>query len=119
MEVDWISGACLLVRQDVVEQIGLLDERFFLYFEDNDWCLRMRRADWRVFYDPRFEVIHLGGASLPRRSQATQIYYQSLIQFTAKHYGPVMAWVVQILLKIYRTLRNPCSSFRPKGQKCP
>jgi Predicted glycosyltransferases len=106
LEVDWISGACMLVRREVVEQVGLLDERFFLYFEDNDWCLRMRRAGWRILYDPRFEVVHLGGASLPQRHRASQIYYQSLIQFTAKHYGPWKAGLLQILVNGYRILQR-------------
>ncbi len=119
IEVDWISGACMLVRQEVVEQIGLLDKRFFLYFEDNDWCLRMRKAGWRVFYDPRFEVIHLGGASLPQRSRASEIYYRSLILFTAKHYGPVMAWMIRVPLKIYRGLRNRRSDYGLEEQRCP
>ncbi len=106
LEVDWISGACMLVRREVVGQVGLLDEQFFLYFEDNDWCLRMRKAGWRIFYDPRFEVVHLGGASLPQRDRASQIYYQSLIRFTAKHYGPLKAGMIRVLLAGYRALRK-------------
>ncbi len=106
LEVDWVSGACMLVRREVVEQVGLLDEQFFLYFEDNDWCLRMRRAGWRILYDPRFEVVHVGGASLPQRDQASQIYYQSLIRFTAKHYGPLKAGIIRALLAGYRALRG-------------
>jgi len=105
IEVDWVSGACMLVRRDVVDQVGLLDERFFLYFEDNDWCLRMRKAGWRIVYDPRFEVLHLGGASLPQRHRATPIYYQGLLRFTAKHYGAWKAGVVWILLSGYRVLQ--------------
>lgn len=104
LEVDWVSGACMLVRREVVEQVGLLDDQFFLYFEDNDWCLRIRKAGWRILYDSRFKVIHLGGASLPQRDQANQIYYQSLIRFTTKHYGPLRAGVVRILLASYRAL---------------
>ncbi len=107
----------MLVRREVVEQVGLLDEQFFLYFEDNDWCLRMRKAGWRILYDPRFKVVHLGGASLPQRYQASQIYYQSLIRFTAKHYGPLMAGVVWILLAGYRTLAKMVNWNRgPKRQ---
>jgi GT2 family glycosyltransferase len=112
LEVDWVSGACMLVRLEVIQQVGPLDERFFLYFEDNDWCLRMRKSGWRVLYDPRFEVIHLGGTSLPQRYQASQIYHQSLIQFTAKHYGPLKAEVVRILLSGYRALHR---MLRSKG----
>jgi GT2 family glycosyltransferase/lipopolysaccharide/colanic/teichoic acid biosynthesis glycosyltransferase len=57
-EVDWLLGACLLVRRSAVESVGLMDERFFLYFEDVDWCYRMKQNGWRVFYCPDSVVIH-------------------------------------------------------------
>jgi len=57
-EVDWILGACLLVRRETVESVGLLDERFFLYFEDVDWCYRMKHKGWKIFYYPESVVIH-------------------------------------------------------------
>lgn len=106
IEVDWVSGACLVVRREAVEQVGELDERFFLYFEDNDWCLRMRKAGWRVIYDPRFSVVHLGGASLPERSAARRIYYQSLLKFYEKHYGALAVGILKVLLPLYRALRS-------------
>lgn len=118
LEVDWVSGACMLVRREVIEQVGLLDEQFFLYFEDNDWCLRMRKAGWRILYDPRFEVVHLGGASLPQRDWASQIYYQSLLRFIAKHYGSLDAMMIGVLLSGYlalrgaRALKLPCSIWK-------
>lgn len=118
IEVDWVSGACMLVRREVVEQIGPLDERFFLYFEDNDWCLRMRKAGWRIMYDPRFEVVHLGGASLPQRHLASQIYHQSLIRFAAKHYGHIAATVFRGSLMIYVLLgKVETMLFRSVGKK--
>lgn len=57
-EVDWLLGACLLVRREAVESVGLLDERFFLYFEDVDWCYRMKHKGWKVFYHPESVVVH-------------------------------------------------------------
>lgn len=57
-EVDWILGACLLVRREAVESVGLLDERFFLYFEDVDWCYRMKHKGWKVYYHPESVVVH-------------------------------------------------------------
>jgi len=57
-EVDWLLGACMLVRRSAVESVGLMDERFFLYFEDVDWCYRMKQNGWRVYYCPDSEVIH-------------------------------------------------------------
>ncbi len=63
-KADWLSGACLLVRGDAVGQVGVLDEGFFLYFEETDWCRRMAKARWEGWYIGSAEVIHLGGQSL-------------------------------------------------------
>jgi N-acetylglucosaminyl-diphospho-decaprenol L-rhamnosyltransferase len=107
--VDWVSGACLCVRQAAIQRAGLLDECFQLYFEDNDWCLRIRQAGWRIVYDPRFKVTHLGGASLPQRQTVNKIYYRSLRTFYAKHYGPVLTLLLQIFLapyQLYMALRR-------------
>ncbi|MEJ2720512.1 MAG: glycosyltransferase, partial [bacterium] len=57
-EVDWLLGACILVRREAVESVGLMDERFFLYFEDVDWCYRMWQKGWKVFYHPGSVVVH-------------------------------------------------------------
>lgn len=57
-KVDWVIGACMLVRREAVETVGPLDERFFLYFEDVDWCYRMRQKEWGVYYYPDTVVIH-------------------------------------------------------------
>jgi GT2 family glycosyltransferase len=64
--VDWISGACLLTSQAVLRQVGLLDERFFLFNEDVDWCRRAADLGRRIYYDPRAEVVHHIGASRGR-----------------------------------------------------
>jgi hypothetical protein len=63
MAVDWVSGACMVVRRDVMEAVGAFDERFFLYWEDTDLCRRIRDAGWKVVYVPRAEVIHSVGKS--------------------------------------------------------
>ncbi len=104
IEPEWISAACLAVRRETIEQIGGLDERFFLYFEDTDWCLRMRKAGWRVRYDPRWSVVHLGGASEPGRGAANQLYRESLLCFYHKHYSPVAAACLATALHLYRWL---------------
>jgi N-acetylglucosaminyl-diphospho-decaprenol L-rhamnosyltransferase len=104
LETDWVSGACMGVRRAAIGQVGLLDERFALYFEDNDWCLRMRLAGWRVYYDPRFPVTHLGGQSLPERGVAARLYQQSLVAFYAKHYGQLRTLLLRCLLAPYRLL---------------
>lgn len=97
-EVDWILGACLLVRRRAVESVGLLDERFFLYFEDVDWCYRMRQKGWKVFYHPEAVVTH----SYARESAQSVInrsviaHLASLIRYYDK-WNPVF-----YLLKKYR-----------------
>jgi GT2 family glycosyltransferase len=87
-EVDWLGGACLLVRPAAIKEVGLLDESFFMYSEETDWCFRMRRQGWKVYYLPGVEVIHLGGGSASR-TNATQLVrlYDSKIRFFRKHYG--------------------------------
>ncbi|MCJ7771911.1 MAG: glycosyltransferase [Desulfobacterales bacterium] len=61
--VDWISGACMLVRKKAIEQVGMMDERFFIYWEDADWCRRMWGKGWKVIYYPEASAQHFGGAS--------------------------------------------------------
>ena len=63
ISVDWVSGACLLARRRALEQIGHLDDRFFMFWEDADVCWRLRKRGWQVMYDPRARVVHLVGAS--------------------------------------------------------
>ncbi len=58
-EVDWFLGACLIIRKDVFKRIGLFDERFFLFFEDTDFCRRVKNAGWKVYYLSDAKVIHL------------------------------------------------------------
>ena len=63
MAVDWVSGACMAIRRKAIQDVGLLDERFFMYWEDADWCRRMREKGWKVTYFPQTSIIHLIGAS--------------------------------------------------------
>jgi GT2 family glycosyltransferase len=67
VEVDWVSGACMVVRRKAVEAVGLMDEQFFMYWEDADWCARMRRKGWKVIYFPEPRVLHYVGASSSMR----------------------------------------------------
>ena len=60
-EVKAVSGSCMVIRREVIEQIGYLDERYFAYQEDSDYCFHARKAGWKIYYVPTGEVIHLGG----------------------------------------------------------
>ncbi len=98
IQTQWVSGACLLARREAVEQVGGLDERIFMYFEDNDWCRRMRLAGWEVWYNPAAEVIHIGGASLNQNPRARAAYYDSLAYFYRKHYGRLAGAAMGLLV---------------------
>jgi hypothetical protein len=98
--VDWVSGACLLVRRRVAEQVGLLDERFFLYTEDVDFCANVRRGGWKILFSPEAEIVHLRGrsrATVPR--QASAAYRRSHLAFYEKHH-PRMAPLLRLYLRI-------------------
>lgn len=101
--VDWVSGACLVVRRGTYEQAGGLDEAMFMYFEDNEWCRRMRVAGWQVWYNPRAEVVHIGGASLNQNPAARAAYYRSLAYFYRKHYGRVAGALMDGLVGLRRS----------------
>lgn len=103
-QVDWVSGACLMVRRAVIQHAGLLDENIFMYFEDNEWCLRIRNAGWKIFYNPQVSILHLGGQSLARNPSAQQAYYRSLEYFYAKHYGVLARSVLKVLLLAYQRI---------------
>ncbi|MBN1884964.1 MAG: glycosyltransferase [Candidatus Krumholzibacteriota bacterium] len=57
-QVDWVIGACMMARREAIEQVGMMDERFFLYFEDIDWCYRMQHLGWEVWYEPASTMVH-------------------------------------------------------------
>ncbi len=103
---DWVSGACMLVRRKAIEQVGGLDEKIFVYFEDADWCLRMRRAGWRVYYDPQVSVTHIGGQSVRQNPAAQNAYQDSLRYFYGKHYGGVARALLGVGLLGYNVLRR-------------
>jgi N-acetylglucosaminyl-diphospho-decaprenol L-rhamnosyltransferase len=95
--VGWVSGANMIIRRMMLEQIGLLDEGLYTYFDDVDICLRARRAGWETWYVPESKVIHLGGAStgvtsrltVQRRSPA--YWHQARHRFFTKNYGALYA----------------------------
>jgi len=86
VEVDWLSGACLFVRRTAWEQVGLLDEQFFLFWEDADWGLRFRKAGWRVYYVPAATGTHLIGVSRSRRRMGSLVdLHVSAFRYYRKH----------------------------------
>ena len=86
-KVDWVSGACLIAQRRMLEEVGPLDERFFMYFEDADLCRRSREAGWFVYYLPQLEVLHLTGASSHNKVDAIWRLHKSAFLYHRK-YGP-------------------------------
>ena len=86
-EVDWVSGSCLLVKREMLEKVGLLDQRFFMYVEDVDLCYRAKMADFSVFYFPPVLVIHYIGKSTQKRKLAMLVeHHRSMYYFYRKHH---------------------------------
>jgi len=88
---DWVSGACMVVRRDTLRDIGPLDERFFMYFEDADLCRRARAAGWLVYYLPQVEIVHQTGASSHSKPKAIWLLHKSAFLYHRKHgaHGPL------------------------------
>lgn len=89
-ECDWACGASLLIRRAVIEQVGLMDEGFFLYFEEVDYCLRVRQAGWKIWYVPESEIIHLEGSLTGIQDVARRrppYWYNSRRRYFVKHFG--------------------------------
>jgi len=98
--VDWVSGACLLVRRTAAEEAGLLDERFFLYTEDVDFCAAIRARGGRILFTPAAEIVHLGGRSrLSAPDRMSAAYRRSQIAFYEKHH-PAWAPVLRAYLRL-------------------
>lgn len=98
--VDWVSGACLLVRRADAERAGLLDERFFLYTEDVDFCHAIRRLGMKVLFSPSAEITHLRGrsrASMPEASR--RAYRRSHVAFYEKHH-PLWSPALKLYLRL-------------------
>ncbi|MCK5106609.1 MAG: glycosyltransferase, partial [Elusimicrobiales bacterium] len=99
--VDLISGACILVRKTAIDKVGILDENFFFYGEVHDWCLRMRKEGWQIWFHSNAEVIHTQG-------QSSKLKWNNLEQFKtklkeseriiSKHFSLISKWTFMILI---------------------
>ena len=97
--VDWVSGACMAIRRETLRNIGPLDERFFMYFEDADLCRRARAAGWLVYYLPHVEIIHQTGASSRSKPRAVWLLHKSAFLYHRKHgaHGPMNVFSAAVL----------------------
>ena len=82
-EVDQVSGACLMVRGSVMQQVGMLDEDFYMFYEEVEWCWRIKQSGWKVFYVPQARVIHhwMGSVKQNSRAMTARLYQSSLVYY--------------------------------------
>jgi GT2 family glycosyltransferase len=86
-EVDWVTGACMIIRRDTFQNVGGFDETFFLYVEDADLCYRLLKNGWKVFFVPEAQVIHQYGASVKSsKRQSMKEHNLGMYRFFLKHY---------------------------------
>jgi hypothetical protein len=118
-EVDAVSGAFLMIRRETIDEIGLLDESFFMYGEELDWCFRAKKVGWNVVYYPDARIIHLKGeCSKTNSRKAAYEFYHAMYLFHKKHfsskYNPLFNFIVYagIFLKACASWRSFLFSVR-------
>jgi hypothetical protein len=98
-QVDWLAGASMMIRRRVLEEVGLFDEAFFLYFEETDLCRRARLAGWPTFYVPESSVAHIGSASTGMKDlkkRTPQYYFDSRRHYFLKNHGALYLLVANL-----------------------
>jgi GT2 family glycosyltransferase/lipopolysaccharide/colanic/teichoic acid biosynthesis glycosyltransferase len=111
-EVDAISGSFFMLKREVIEKTGLLDETFFLYGEEIDWCYRIKNSGWKIVYNPNAEIIHYkGGSSRQNKLRSFYEFYHSMFIFHEKHFSDKSSAAVNMFVKIGIILRAISLSF--------
>jgi len=97
IEVESVIGACMLVRRGAIEQVGELDEDYFLFFEETDWCYRMKKAAWKVYHVPQSKIVHFQGKGAEIRKREAKVeYYRSRYHFFKKNRGSLQWFLLLI-----------------------
>ncbi len=98
-KVDYVEGACMLIRREAYEQVGGMDEGYFMYAEEVDLCYAMQKQGWEVWYQPDARVLHHGGGSSRNRRTAREgDLYQSRVRFFRKNYGVLQVEILKTLI---------------------
>lgn len=116
LEAETISGACLMLRRKAIDQVGLLDENFFMYLEDLDYCIRLRKAGWKLFYLPSTKIVHLVGKSSGGRMRRYSVHsFRSLFYFYSKHYSALALFSARVVVLTAMCIRwawnTACGAF--------
>jgi len=100
-EVDWVMGAALMVRREVIKKTGWMDEGIFMYMDEVEWCYRIKKAGFKVFFYPEAEIVHLfGGSSKTGRRAPIVNIYRGLIYLYKKHYSNWQLKILKFMLKL-------------------
>ncbi len=107
-EVEVVTGCFMLVRREAVDRVGVMDDSFFMYGEETDWCYRFRKAGWKVLFAPCGEIIHLGGASSRRAAGEMNLQLKAgVLQFMHKHATRMQYVSACLLMGLFLILRIP------------
>ncbi|MGB7338146.1 MAG: glycosyltransferase family 2 protein [Phototrophicaceae bacterium] len=99
LDVDWMQGSALMVRHSIYDQVGGLDTDFVMFFEEQDWCKRIKMAGWRAIYLGTAQIIHHGGKSTDQIGAQKHIWFQeSKLRYFKKHHGSVFATILRLFL---------------------
>jgi len=114
-DVDWVCGSFLLMRRACLEQVGRLDERFFIYDEDIDWCRRAHSAGWKVRFWPGASMVHVGASARPFMKDKTFVHFRSHLSYIRKHHSPAPAAMYYLVMVGRLTLATLWQTMRWLG----
>lgn len=119
--VDIIQGACLLIRKAALDQVGLMDEEYFMYTEEVDLCYRLRKGGWRLYWLPQAEIIHYGGQSTQQvASEMFVRLYQTKLLYFRKNHGRIAYLAYKFILlavSFLRVLISPLALLEPPQKR--
>jgi GT2 family glycosyltransferase len=105
-EVDYVQGSCMIVRCEAIGHVGILDEDYFMYFEETDWCYRMRQMGGTVWFCPAASVIHFGGEATSHYGERRLVnYHRGLLLFYKKHRSPMDSLILRLVLVLRSGIR--------------
>jgi hypothetical protein len=115
--VDWLTGAALMVRKTVFEEVNGFDDSFFMYFEDADLCRRIRERGWKVVYDQSCSLVHVGGASTSPAARPMIVEYRkSQLRYYSKHSSLIAQLLVRLYLLVTFGMRSILAFVRNNGE---
>ena len=103
--VDWLGSACLMVRRSALDEVGLLDEGYFIYGDEADLQYRLKQAGWKTYYLPKAHTIHYGGRSMNRWPRRKMVYRGKML-FYRKHYGILKTFALRVMLGVLSLVKS-------------